>query len=57
LAVTADATLLEIAALMARGRSPLVAVVGADGVLTGVITLDRLLTSLAVAGLGEQSPG
>ncbi|MEV0790264.1 CBS domain-containing protein [Kribbella sp. NPDC050459] len=57
LTVTADATLLEIAALMARGRSPLVAVVGADGVLTGVITLDRLLTSLAVAGLDDQPPG
>ena len=55
--VTADATLLEIAALMARMRSPLVAVIGADGVLTGVITLDRLLTSLAVAGFGDQSPG
>lgn len=57
LTVTADATLLEIAALMARGRSPLVAVVGPDRVVTGVITLDRLLTSLAVSGLGDQSPG
>ena len=57
LVVTADATLLEVAASMARARSPLVAVVGADGVLTGVITLDRLLTSLAVAGFGDQSPG
>ncbi|MDX3005140.1 CBS domain-containing protein [Kribbella solani] len=57
LTVTEDATLLEIAALMARGRSPLVAVVGAGGELTGVITLDRLLTSLAVAGLGDQPPG
>ncbi|WP_344241709.1 CBS domain-containing protein [Kribbella hippodromi] len=57
LTVTEDATLLEIAALMARGRSPLVAVVGTGGELTGVITLDRLLTSLAVAGLGDQPPG
>ncbi|MER7243358.1 CBS domain-containing protein [Kribbella sp. NPDC000426] len=55
--VTADATLLEIAAVMARGRSPLAAVVGSDGMLTGVITLDRLLTSLAVAGLGDQPTG
>lgn len=60
--VTQDATLLEIAALMARGRTPLVAVTGTavtgtDGVLTGVITLDRLLTSLAVAGLEDQPPG
>ncbi|WP_327634604.1 CBS domain-containing protein [Kribbella sp. NBC_00482] len=57
LTVTADATLLEIAAVMARGRSPLVAVAGTDGALTGVITLDRLLTSLAVAGLEDQPPG
>ncbi|MFD7155005.1 CBS domain-containing protein [Kribbella sp. NPDC059898] len=57
LTLTEDATLLEIAALMARGRSPLIAVVGADRVLTGVITLDRLLTSLAVAGLEDQPPG
>ncbi|WP_328997735.1 CBS domain-containing protein [Kribbella sp. NBC_00709] len=55
--VTEEATLLEIAALMARMRSPLVAVTGADGALTGAITLDRLLTSLAVAGLGDQPPG
>jgi hypothetical protein len=42
---------------MARGRTPLVAVTGTDGLLTGVITLDRLLTSLAVAGLEDQPPG
>jgi hypothetical protein len=54
--VALDATLLEIAALMARLRSPLVAVVDADGVLVGTITLERLLTSLAVTGPGE-SPG
>ncbi|MEU8226124.1 CBS domain-containing protein [Kribbella sp. NPDC048915] len=57
LTVTDDATLLEIAALMGRGRSPLVAVVDDDGVLIGVITLDRLLTSLAIAGLDDQPPG
>lgn len=51
--VAADATLLEIAALMGRHRSPLIAVVDADGVLVGAITLERLLTSLAVFGPGE----
>jgi CBS domain-containing protein len=37
-----QATVLEVAALMARTHSPLVAVV-ADGVLVGAVTLDRLL--------------
>ncbi|WP_405143031.1 CBS domain-containing protein [Sphaerisporangium sp. NBC_01403] len=37
-----DATLLEIAALMARTHSPLVAVVGEHG-LAGAITLKRLM--------------
>lgn len=41
--VEADATALEIAALMARSRSPLVAVVDDTGVLLGAITLDGLL--------------
>ena len=41
--VDADATALEIAALMARSRSPLVAVVDPGGVLVGVVTLDGLL--------------
>lgn len=41
--VTAEATVLEVAALMARARSPLVAVADAGGVLLGVITLDALL--------------
>ena len=40
--VDPDATVLEIAALMARARSPLVAVVG-QGRLLGAITLDSLL--------------
>lgn len=38
-----DATALEIAALMARSRSPLVAVVDAHGIMLGAITLDGLL--------------
>jgi predicted transcriptional regulator len=40
--VDPDATVLEIAALMARARSPLVAVVDHDRML-GAITLDALL--------------
>lgn len=40
------ATVLEIAALMARTRTPLVAVVDADGLLIGAITLDALLDRL-----------
>ncbi|MET8147875.1 CBS domain-containing protein [Actinoplanes sp. NPDC049668] len=51
--VHADATLLEVAAVMARQRSPLVAVVDATGELLGAITLDRLITSLAVFGPDE----
>jgi CBS domain-containing protein len=41
--VNGGATALEIAALMARTRSPLVAVIGDDGALIGVITLHGLL--------------
>lgn len=51
--VPADATLLEMASLMAARRSPLVAVVDDAGVLLGAVTLERLLTSLALAGLGD----
>ncbi|MEU5875928.1 CBS domain-containing protein [Spirillospora sp. NPDC047279] len=54
--VTADANLLEVAAEMARLRSPIIAVVDRRGVLTGAITLERLLTSLAVIGPGP-GPG
>ncbi|WP_405431264.1 CBS domain-containing protein [Micromonospora sp. NBC_00617] len=43
-----DGTLLEVAALMARQRSPLVAVVDQGGVLVGAITLDSMLARLAV---------
>ncbi|GAB1820007.1 CBS domain-containing protein [Herbidospora sp. RD11066] len=46
--VPLGATLLEIAALMARARSPLVAVVADDGTLFGAITLERLLISLSI---------
>jgi CBS domain-containing protein len=38
-----DATVLEIAAVMARTRIPLVAVAEPDGPLQGAITLDALL--------------
>ncbi|MCV7257816.1 CBS domain-containing protein [Mycobacterium shimoidei] len=48
--VAPEATLLEIATKMAKKRSPLVAVVDRDGKLTGAVTLERLLISLAVAG-------
>lgn len=51
--VPADASLLEVAALMCRSHSPIVAVVDRRGVLTGAITLERLLTSLAIARLDE----
>jgi CBS domain-containing protein len=40
--VKADDTIIEVAAAMARNRSPLVAVIGGDG-LVGVITASRLL--------------
>jgi CBS domain-containing protein len=42
-AVSADATLLEVAAVMARSNVPLVAVVDNQRVMTGAITLDGLL--------------
>ena len=48
--VRTDATLLEVAGLMARQHSPLVAVVDETGRLVGAITLERLLTSLTVFG-------
>lgn len=41
--VDLDATVLEIAAVMARARSPLVAVAGKDQPMVGAITLDALL--------------
>jgi CBS domain-containing protein len=41
--VDPDATVLEIAALMARTRSPLVAVVDEAGMMRGAVTLDALL--------------
>lgn len=45
-AVSADATLLEVASVMARSNVPLVAVVDNDKVMTGAITLDGLLDHL-----------
>ncbi|HEY0002974.1 MAG TPA: CBS domain-containing protein [Actinoplanes sp.] len=42
-AVSANATLLEVAAVMAGSNVPLVAVVDANRVMTGAITLDGLL--------------
>jgi CBS domain-containing protein len=41
--VEPEATVLEIAALMARTRSPLVAVVDDNGSMVGAVTLDALL--------------
>ncbi|MGN9843950.1 CBS domain-containing protein [Nonomuraea sp. H19] len=43
-----DATVLELAALMARTRSPLVAIVG-DGRLQGAVTLQALLDRMLAA--------
>ena len=42
-AVAPDATMLEVASVMARSNVPLVAVVGKDKVMTGAITLDGML--------------
>lgn len=53
-AVTADATLLEVAGLMARMHSPLVAVVAADGKLIGCITLNSLLGHLDLPAAADQ---
>lgn len=41
--VNEDDTVLEIAALMARARSPVVAVVDRDGAMIGAVTLHGLL--------------
>ncbi|WP_235206524.1 CBS domain-containing protein [Actinomadura welshii] len=48
--VRSSATLLELATVMARQRSPLVAVVDDAGLLTGAVILDRLLSALALSG-------
>ncbi|HEU4422571.1 MAG TPA: CBS domain-containing protein [Pilimelia sp.] len=48
--VDPDATVLEIAAVMARMRSPLVAVVeGRDAPMLGAVTLDALLDRMLAA--------
>jgi CBS-domain-containing membrane protein len=41
--VPADATVIEVASVMARQHSPVVAVVDASNVILGVITVHRLL--------------
>jgi CBS domain-containing protein len=51
--VRPDANRLEVAAAIALARSPLVAVTERDGTLVGAITLEGLVTSLAIAGLGS----
>jgi CBS domain len=51
--VTLDATVLEMATLMARVHCPLVAVVDRAGVLVGAVTLNRLLTSLTLPDPGD----
>jgi CBS domain-containing protein len=44
--VDPDATVLEVAAVMARSRSPLVAVAERNRPLIGAITLDSMLDRL-----------
>lgn len=44
--VSGQATMLELAALMARTHSPLAAVTGETGKLIGVVTLHRLLDQI-----------
>lgn len=46
--VREDATVLEVAIVMSRLRAPLVAVVDERGRLTGCITLNGLLTAVAM---------
>ena len=41
--VDSDSTIIEVAAVMARMHSPLVAVVDGDGLVLGAITVSRLL--------------
>ena len=53
-AVNADDTIIEVAAMMERLRSPLIAVMK-QGRLPGVITTSRLLTMALTCGLTEQA--
>jgi hypothetical protein len=53
-AVNADDTIIEVAAMMGRLRSPLIAVMK-QGRLHGVITTSRLLTMALTCGLTEQA--
>lgn len=50
-----DATVLEIATMMARTHSPLVAVVDSAEGMLGAITLDALLDRLVVSARSEHS--
>lgn len=52
-AVTADATVVEVASAMARLHTPLIAVTDEDGRLAGGITLMRLLEQLRVTEPGR----
>ena len=53
-AVNADDTIIEVAAMMGRLRSPLIAVMQ-QGRLHGVITASRLLAMALKCGLTEQA--
>jgi CBS domain-containing protein len=53
--VDPEATALEMAALMARTRSPLVAVAGKDAPMLGVVTLDALMDRMLASGDGGDS--
>ena len=53
--VDADATTVEIAAVMARMRSPLVAVLDDDGKVSGAVTASRLLERIFAVGGGASS--
>jgi CBS domain-containing protein len=52
--VDSDATTMEVAAVMARMHSPVVAVVDDDDQLLGAITVSRLLVHLLPEGRGDQ---
>jgi CBS domain-containing protein len=47
--VQADATVIEVASVMSRQHSPVVAVVDEDNTIVGVITVHRLLGAVLPA--------
>lgn len=47
LTATQDATLLELAELMLRGKSQIVAIIDPNGILVGAVTFMTLLSTLA----------